>query len=114
MGGGNLDVVLPDNAANLNVAAKTGAGNVTVEIGSGLAGSSVVTANSGAGNVVVCLPRGVAARIHATVGLGKATVDPQFGQTGRDTYQTADFDSAVDKVELTVHSGAGNVVVNTR
>jgi len=113
-GGGNLDVVLPDNAANLNVAAKTGAGNVTVEIGYGIAGSSVVTANSGAGNVVVCLPSGVAARIHATVGLGKATVDPQFGQTGKDTYQTSDFDSAIDKVDLTVHSGAGNVIVNTR
>ena len=30
-GGGNMDVVLPDNAANLSVTAKTGAGNVTVE-----------------------------------------------------------------------------------
>ena len=42
-GGGNMDVVLPDNAANLSVTAKTGAGNVTVEIGSGITGSSTST-----------------------------------------------------------------------
>src|SRR6476659_4237682 len=31
-GGGNMDVVLPDNAAELSAAARTGAGNVTVEV----------------------------------------------------------------------------------
>src|SRR5512135_784971 len=60
-GGGNMDVVLPDNAANLSVTARTGGGNVIVEIGSALTGSNVVNANSGAGNVVVRIPGGVAA-----------------------------------------------------
>jgi len=113
-GGGNLDVVLPDNAANLSITARTGAGNVTVEIGSGITGSNIVNANSGAGNVVVRIPSGVAARIHATTGLGKATVDPRFGKTEDNTYQSSDFDSAANKVEITVHSGAGNVSVNTK
>jgi len=90
-GGGNMDVVLPDNAANLSVTAKTGAGNV-----------------------VVCIPSGVAARIHATTGLGKVTVDPRFSKTEDNTYQSPDFDSAADKVEMTVNSGAGNVSVNTK
>lgn len=112
-GGGNVDVVLPDNAANLSVSARTGAGNATVEIGSGITGSNIVSASSGAGNVVVRIPSGVAARIHATTGMGKATVDPRFGKTGRDTYQSADFDSAADKLEITTNSGAGNVIVNT-
>jgi molybdopterin-binding protein len=52
-GGGNLDVVLPDNAADLDVTAKTGAGNVTVEIGDGVLGTGIISARSGAGNVIV-------------------------------------------------------------
>lgn len=79
-GGGNMDVVLPDNAANLSVTAKTGAGNVTVEIGSGITGSNTVNARSGAGDVVVHVPSGMAARIHATSGLGKSDHRPAIQQ----------------------------------
>ena len=113
-GGGNIDVVLPDNAANLGVTAKTGAGNVTVEIGRGITGSNIVNANSGAGNVVVRIPGGVAARIHATSGLGKVIVDSRFSKTDNNTYQSSDYDDAANKVEITIHSGAGNVSVNTK
>ena len=113
-GGGNMDVVLPDNAANLSVIAKTGAGIVAVEIGSGTTGSNSVNANSGAGNVVVCIPSGMAARIHATSGLGKTIMDSRFSKTDSNTYQSPDYEGASDKVEITVHSGAGNVRVSTR
>jgi len=113
-GGGNMDVVLPDNAANLSVAAKTGAGNVTLEIGSGITGSNTVNANSGAGNVVVRVPSGIAACIHATSGLGKATVDSRFSKIDGNTYQSPDYDSAANRVEITVNSGAGDVSVNTK
>jgi len=113
-GGGNMDVALPDNAANLSVMAKTGGGSVTVEIGSGITGSNTINANSGAGNVVIRLPSGIAARIHATTGLGKATVDPRFSKIDNNTYQSSDFDSAANRVEITVNSGAGNVSVNTK
>lgn len=88
-GGGNLDVVLPDHAANLGVTAKTGAGNVDV-----------------------CVPNGASVRIHATTGLGKVIVDSHFTQTGKDTFQSPDFEHAANKVEITAHSGAGNVSVN--
>jgi hypothetical protein len=90
-GGGNMDVVLPENVADLSATAQTGAGNVVVRI-----------------------PSGVAARIHATTGLGKVTVDPQFSKTADNTYQSSDFDSAVDRVEITANSGAGNVSVNSK
>ncbi|HET9911451.1 MAG TPA: hypothetical protein VFQ13_06135 [Anaerolineales bacterium] len=112
-GGGNMDVVLPDNAANLSVNAKTGGGNVTVEIGRGVTGSNIVNAQSGAGNVVVQIPGDIAARIYATTGWGKAIIDSRFNQTDN-TYQSPDFDDAVNKVEITVGSGAGNVSVNTK
>ena len=90
-GGGNVDVVLPDSAANLSVTARTGAGNVDVR-----------------------LPGGTPARIHATTGLGKAIIDPRFSQIDKHTYQSPDFDSAANQVEITLQSGAGNVSVNTK
>jgi hypothetical protein len=113
-GGGNMEVVLPDHAAGLSVAAKTGGGNVTVAIGSGSTGSTTVDATSGAGNVVVRVPRGLAARVHARSGLGKVIVASRFTktETERDTYQSPDYDAAVDRVEITAHSGAGNVSVD--
>ena len=90
-GGGNMDVVLPEDAANLSV-----------------------TAKSGAGNVAVLVPSGIATRIHASTGLGTVIVDSRFNKIDGNTYQSSDFDSAANKVEITVHSGAGNVSVNTR
>ncbi|MHB1413865.1 MAG: DUF4097 family beta strand repeat-containing protein [Chloroflexota bacterium] len=89
-GGGNMEVVLPDNVADLSVAARSGAGNVAVRI-----------------------PAGIAARIQATTGLGKVIVEPRFGKTGKDTYQSVDYDGAAKRVEITLKSGAGNVSVSS-
>ena len=52
-GGGNIDIVLPEDVTNLSVTAKTSAGNLTTKIGSSLKGSNIVNAKSGAGNVIV-------------------------------------------------------------
>jgi DUF4097 and DUF4098 domain-containing protein YvlB len=110
--GGNVDVVLPNNAAGLSVTAKTGAGNVNVEIGGGTTGRNSVDANSGAGNVSVRLPSGVAAKVNVTSGMGKVIVDSQFSKTDADTYQSPGYDDAADRVEITLHSGAGDVSVS--
>jgi len=90
-GGGNMDLVLPEDAANLSVTAKTGAGNV-----------------------VVLVPSGIATRIHTSTGLGKVMVDSRFSKIDGNTYQSPDYDGAAHKVEITVSSGAGNVSVNTK
>lgn len=111
-GGGNLDVVLPDYTVNLSVTAKTGGGNVTVHLGNGIKGSNILTATSGAGNVEVRIPSGLAACIYATSGWGKEIVDSRFVNIDKHKYQSLDFDRAADKVEITVQSGAGNVIVN--
>jgi hypothetical protein len=113
-GGGNIDMVLPDNAADLIVAASTGGGNVTVEIGSGTKGSNTLDANSGAGNVIVHVPSGMAARIQATSGLGKVIVDPRFSETDAKTYQSPDYDGAANRIYIVAQSGAGNVSVDIR
>lgn len=89
-GGGNIEVVLPDKATNLNMTARTGAGNVVVQI-----------------------PGGVAALIHATTGLGKAIVESCFAKIDKNTYKSTGFDAATKKFEITVHSGAGNVIIST-
>ncbi len=89
-GGGNVEVVLPDSAADLSVTAKSGAGNVTIR-----------------------MPSGVAAKIHATTGAGKVIVDSAFSKIDDHTYQSSDYDSAAYKVEMTLDSGAGNVQVIT-
>lgn len=112
-GGGNMEVILPDNASNLEVTAETGAGNVSVEIGSGLSGSNLVNVSSGAGKVIVRVPGGIAARIHTTSGWGKGIVDSRFSQIDANTYQSPDYDTAADKVEITAKSGAGDVVINS-
>lgn len=111
-GGGNVEVALPAAAADLNVTARTGAGNVTVEIGRGITGSHTVTAGSGAGNVSVRIPSGIAAKVHATTGLGKAIINPRFAVIDSDTYQSSNYDGAADRVEITLKSGAGNVSVD--
>ncbi len=113
-GGGNVDVILPDSAADLEVAAGTGGGNITVDMGRYTTGSNVINAKSGAGNVVVHIPGSVAARIYATTGLGKVIVDASFSKIAENTYQSSDFDRAANKVEIIAQSGAGNVSVNTK
>jgi len=90
-GGGNMEVILPDDVANISVSAKSGAGNVTVSV-----------------------PSGIAARIQATTSLGKVIVDARFTKIDDKTYQSADYETAASKVELTLDSGVGNVEVKAK
>jgi len=113
-GGGNMEIVLPEHAANLRVMAKTGGGNVSIEIGDAITGSNTVEASSGAGNVVVEVPDDIPARVNATTGMGKVIVEPRFSKIGSHTYQSADYDDASTKLDITVHSGAGNVGVTAK
>jgi hypothetical protein len=113
-GGGNLDVVLPENSNNLIASAKTGGGNVNIEVGNGTTGNNTIAANSGAGNVVVRLPSGASAKVYVSTGVGKLTVDPRFVKTDKNIYQSADFENAAIRFDITAHSGAGNVSVITK
>jgi hypothetical protein len=90
-GGGNIDVILPDILADLDVDINTGAGNATVQ-----------------------LPGGVEARIHASSGLGKVIVDPRFKKIAEKTYQSDGYDNAAQKVAIEATSGMGNVTISTR
>jgi hypothetical protein len=113
-GGGNMELVLPDEAAELTVTARTGGGNVKVELGQDITGNSSVTASSGAGNVTVRVPSGLAARVHARSGFGRVTVNAPFEKVDSERYETPDYAGAANRVEITVSSGAGNVSVSTK
>jgi len=113
-GGGNMDVILPEHAADLRVKARTGGGNISIEIGDAITGSNTVEATSGAGNVVVEVPRGIPARVNASTGMGKVIVEPRFSRLGAHMYQSAEYELAADKLEISVHSGAGNVSVMSK
>ncbi len=113
-GGGNIDLALPDKADNLCASAKTGAGNVMVDIGNSITGKNALDATSGAGNVVIQVPNRLAARIHLTTGMGKAVVGAPFVQLDKNTYQSPGYDSATDRVEITAKSGAGDVIIRTK
>jgi hypothetical protein len=113
-GGGNMDIILPEHAADLRVKTRTGGGNISIEVGDTMTGSNTVEANSGAGNVVVQIPRSIPARVDASTGLGKVLMETRFSKIGAHLYQSADYETAVNKLDITVHSGAGNVSVTTK
>jgi hypothetical protein len=46
--------------------------------------------------------------------MGKVIMAPQFGKVDDKTYQSPDYDSASDRVEIKVKSGAGNVSVTMK
>jgi hypothetical protein len=41
-------------------------------------------------------------------------VEPRFSRLDVRTYQTPDYDGAIDKVDIKLTSGAGNVTVNAK
>ena len=75
------------------------------------AGRSKIRINCGLGSLRVRIPDGVAARIHTTTGLGSTSVDgARFpGSGGR--YQSDDYDTAKNSVDLRIQAGLGSVSV---
>jgi hypothetical protein len=68
--------------------------------------------SSGAASVNIRIPQGVAARIRWRGGLSSINVDPSRFPRFGDTYQSPDYDSAANKVDLDVEMGVGSVTVN--
>jgi hypothetical protein len=75
------------------------------------AGHTRVEVHSGAASVSIRVPEGVAARMRIKSGLAGITVDrSRFPRTG-DTYQSADYDTASNRVDLDIETGVGSVDV---
>lgn len=75
------------------------------------AGSTVVRAEAGAASLTIEVPSGVAARIRSRMALGTTQIDEaRFPRIG-DIYQSVDYGTSVNHVDIDVQGGVGSVRV---
>lgn len=86
-----------------------GAGQVEIHFPAA-AGTTTADFQSGAGKLTLIIPPGVGATIHNASGLVNLRVSDRF-QSMSDGYRTADYDSAANRVDITLHVGVGQVDV---
>jgi hypothetical protein len=89
---------------------RTGASS-TVIVLPAHAGRTRAKFSSGAASVDVTVPDGVAARIHGGIGVGSLDVDQRRFPRRDGGYESADFGTAENRVELEVEGGVGSVRV---
>ncbi|MCI0474954.1 MAG: cell wall-active antibiotics response protein [Anaerolineales bacterium] len=91
----------------LNVDAGVG----TIRVNAPQTGSVTMRLKGGVGDVRVMIPSGVAARIRVDKGLGALRVnEARFPKSGN-AYQSADFATAPNKVDIEVDGGVGSVEI---
>ncbi|MBI5651857.1 MAG: hypothetical protein HZC40_15685 [Chloroflexi bacterium] len=74
-------------------------------------GATKIKINGGVGNATITIPPGVAAHIRADSGLGGIRIDEtRFPKAGK-IYESADFASAANKIEIEVDGGVGSVTI---
>lgn len=89
---------------------KTGASSTSLSLPS-TAGFTQAMVECGAASVDIQIPQGVAARIRSRSGLSSLNLDKsRFPRTG-DTFQSADFDTASNKVDIDIQMGVGSVTI---
>jgi hypothetical protein len=91
---------------------QTGASDTRIRLPRG-AGATTVKAEIGAASLVVEVPTGVAARIRTRMALGSSQVDETAFPRNTDRYLSADYDTAVDRVDLDLQGGVGSIRVVT-
>ena len=74
------------------------------------AGETFVRAEGGAAGLTLEVPLGVAARVHSQMVLGSTDVDPRFPRTA-DGWESPDWRSAANRVEIEIRGGIGSARV---
>ena len=75
------------------------------------AGTTIVKAQSGVASLTFEVPQGVAARIRSRIALGSAQIDQARFPPSSSGYESPDYATAVNKVELAIDGGLGSVRV---
>lgn len=89
---------------------KSGASSTEVTLPA-QAGHTRVEVSSGAASLRVTIPMGVAARIQTQGGLSSIRVDTiRFPQAGG-VYQSPDYDTATNRIDLKIETGVGSIEV---
>lgn len=76
-----------------------------------VAGRVAATVKAGAAGVTITVPERTAARIVARTGLASLKVDQRRFPAHEGGYRSPDFETATDRVELTIEAGAAEVEV---
>jgi hypothetical protein len=107
-GATSLDFDLTDvKLAFLGV--NTGASSLKVKLPAN-AGSTLVDVESGAASLEFNVPQGVAARIRFKQGASSSSIDlARFPLTDAGMYQSPEFETAANKVEINLEGGANSV-----
>jgi hypothetical protein len=75
------------------------------------AGMTTVRAEAGAASLTFEVPAGVAARVRSRMGLGSSQVDQALFPRSLDGYESIDYATAANRVELDIAGGVGSVRV---
>jgi hypothetical protein len=76
------------------------------------AGYTKVKVQAGAASVDVRVPGGVAARIHTESGLSSIHIDQTRFPGGGNRYESPDYPTAPNKVDIEIETGVGSVTIN--
>ena len=89
-----------------------GAATVTVRLPEN-AGVTAMHVSGGASTLTLEIPQGVAARIQHHGGLSTLNIDQnRFPSAGEGLYRSADYDTAPNKVDITLETGVTTIQVN--
>jgi hypothetical protein len=75
------------------------------------AGRTTVRAEAGAASLVIEVPDGVAARIRTRMGLGSSQIDERRFPRSSDGYESLDYATAPNRVDIDLTGGVGSVRV---
>jgi hypothetical protein len=89
---------------------KTGASSTVIDLPAH-AGFTRVSVESGAASVKLAVPEGVAARIKVSSALSGINVNTARFPKNGDLYCSTDWESAANKVEITVETGVGSIKI---
>jgi len=76
------------------------------------AGNTHVDIDTGASSLKVSIPSGVAASIRVKTGIASVKVNPRFPRLDGGLYQSTDFSTAANRIDMTIDAGVGSIEVN--
>ena len=94
-----------------DISVETGASSCELTLPAN-AGMTYVQIKSGVASMKVHIPSGVAANINVKSGLSGLNIDPtRFNRNG-DNYRSSDYETALNKVDISIEMGVGSVDIN--
>ncbi len=110
-GSGRIAAVLPSGIYDVNV--DLGSGGSTFQLAA--KGDGIYEFDAGSGALVLQIPFGTDARIVIDAGSGSFSADDRFTQidssNGDTVWQTANYDPALDQIQIEIDQGSGSVTV---